>query len=367
MGMAYDAAHGEVVLFGGEAEGGYLGDTWTWDGTEWTRLFPAHSPPARSEMGMAYDAADGQVVMFGGTSDQTPYFGDTWTWNGTDWTKRSPSHSPSKRFAVGMAYDAAEAQVVLFAGWGAPDNDTWTWDGTDWTHRTPARSPSWRDGMGMADDVADGQVVLFGGDDNSEVRNTGLLNDTWTWDGTDWTDRSQTNSPPPPGGDMAYDAADGQVVLFGSGTWTWDGTEWARRHPRHSPSTRGGFGMADGVVVGFGGGSLGPPYYLGDTWTWDGVDWAMPIPASITAKPSSGPPGTVVTVSGKDFGAVEKVMISFIDSTSGTTKLVTATTDGAGAFSTQVTIPANATPGKQLIRAKGRGSGQVRTVVFTVT
>jgi hypothetical protein len=36
-------------------------------------------------------------------------------------------------------------------------------------------------------------------------------------------------------------------------------------------------------------------------------------------------------------------------------------------FTQQVTIPADATPGIQHISGKGKGRGQVRTVVFTVT
>jgi hypothetical protein len=65
MGMAYDATHGQVVLFGGFGTG-YLGDTWTWDGTDWTQRTSAHAPSPREAMSMAYDAAHGQVVLFGG-------------------------------------------------------------------------------------------------------------------------------------------------------------------------------------------------------------------------------------------------------------------------------------------------------------
>ncbi len=63
--MAYDAATGTVVLFGG---GGRrpVGDTWTWDGTTWTQQHPATSPPVRCGTSMAYDAATGTVVLFGG-------------------------------------------------------------------------------------------------------------------------------------------------------------------------------------------------------------------------------------------------------------------------------------------------------------
>src|SRR5689334_16778108 len=63
MGMAYDQARSEVVLFGGMANGGRRGDTWTWDGTTWTQHFPATSPSPRFGMGMAYDETRGEVVL----------------------------------------------------------------------------------------------------------------------------------------------------------------------------------------------------------------------------------------------------------------------------------------------------------------
>jgi hypothetical protein len=43
-----------------------LNDTWVWDGTNWVQKFPGHCPSARYHHAMAYDAARGQVVLFGG-------------------------------------------------------------------------------------------------------------------------------------------------------------------------------------------------------------------------------------------------------------------------------------------------------------
>ncbi len=48
--MTYDAARGQVVLFGGYRSAHDFGDTWTWDGTDWTQLSPVHSPSARDGM-----------------------------------------------------------------------------------------------------------------------------------------------------------------------------------------------------------------------------------------------------------------------------------------------------------------------------
>jgi hypothetical protein len=75
--MTYDAATSTAVLFGG-----FTNDTWTWDGTTWTKQHPATSPTARQLPSMAYDAATSTAVLFGGNiaghPRRTP--GDTWTW-----------------------------------------------------------------------------------------------------------------------------------------------------------------------------------------------------------------------------------------------------------------------------------------------
>jgi hypothetical protein len=128
---------------------------------------------------MAYDAATGTVVLFGGNGHRRP-LADTWTWDGTTWTKQHPAVHPSTRTQAAAAYDAATSSVVLFGGKGTSSGfllgDTWTWDGTSWTKQAPVSSPSARDGAAMAYDVATGNVVLFGGNDLS-----GFPNDTWTW------------------------------------------------------------------------------------------------------------------------------------------------------------------------------------------
>ena len=84
-----------------------------------------------------------------------------------------------------MAYDPATGQLVLFGGYERRRylDDTWTWNGTTWTQQSPATSPPARDGASMAYDPGTGQLVLFGG---YGTRHS-LYNDTWTWNGTTWT------------------------------------------------------------------------------------------------------------------------------------------------------------------------------------
>ena len=138
--MAYDAATGNIVLFGGAGSHhhhGLFDDTWTWNGSTWTKDATATHPSARNSASMAYDAATGNVVLFGGGgfgSGPSP-LGDTWTWDGSTWTKQAPATSPPARQYGSMAYDAATGNVVLFGGGGgssglSPLGDTWTWGAT---------------------------------------------------------------------------------------------------------------------------------------------------------------------------------------------------------------------------------------------
>jgi len=123
------------------------------------------TPSARCCMGMAYDGATYSTVLFGGSccGGGASYMADTWIWRG-GWQPTSPATSPSPRNAS-IAYDGAAGNVVLFGGYtstGAYLNDTWTWDGTTWTQQFPSVSPSARIGP-MAYDEATKTVVLFGG------------------------------------------------------------------------------------------------------------------------------------------------------------------------------------------------------------
>jgi hypothetical protein len=185
LGMAYDAARHEVVLFGGFDGTNRLGDTWTWDGSTWTREHPPTSPSPRAYFGMVYDAAMSKVVLFGGCCDQqSELLNDTWTWNGTTWTQEQPAVSPSPRADFGMAYHAKTKRVVIFSGeWGSL-TPTWTWDGTTWTEEHPAHTPQTVEGPALAQ--YRGQVVMFGGEWGC-VEDICLERKTWIWDGGDWT------------------------------------------------------------------------------------------------------------------------------------------------------------------------------------
>jgi hypothetical protein len=160
--------------------------------------------------------------------------------------------APSPRESAGMVYDATQKNVLIFGGDHTTDRkilgDTWTWDGTSWTERHPSSSPSPRTRMAIAYDQVHQVVVLFGGTDRFlTVPGSANRSDTWIWDGTTWTQRQPAPAPSLAEAVMTFDESSRSVVLFGlqaaggaPETWTWNGTAWKQAHPASSPAGRDG-------------------------------------------------------------------------------------------------------------------------------
>lgn len=273
--MAYDPATRTMLLFSGDSNrmgsAGYLDDTWSWNGTSWSKLSPSASPPARTGALMAYDPTTKTVLLFGGfglvsggpPADGGTYsgFSDTWSWNGTTWTKLSPASNPGSDSleSDSMAYDPATKTVLLFDGGECNScggqGQTWSWNGATWTRLSPPTSPpasGWS--SAMAYDPATATMLLFDGGECSPC--SGLKGQTWSWNGTTWARLFSPASPRASGGwSMAYDPATATVLLFGGmgygypavtaldETWSWSGTTWTKLSPAGSPPP-GGASMA---------------------------------------------------------------------------------------------------------------------------
>jgi methionine-rich copper-binding protein CopC len=290
-GMAFDAARGETVLFGGGYEFGVPhGDTWTWDGTQW-KEHP--TPPAlepRLNPAMAYDSVRQEVVLFGGLTGSAAGTAvpanDTWVWDGISWEKKTPATTPPGRNAAQITWDPVREEVVLFGGEaGAVLSDTWTWDGENWTQESPATVPTKRFGAHFAFDPRGGHAVLFSGSDGQIT-----LTDTWVWDGTNWIQQSPEHRPDQRYlGGMVFDKSTNELLLMcgslpgGDMTrdlWAWTGTDWVERTNPISPgmlfAPKMTFDEARGEAVLFGGD--GAQGLRDDTWIWDGARWSQREP-----------------------------------------------------------------------------------------
>ena len=240
--MVYDLNRKKIVLFGGWDGSRYLGDTWEFDGVNWTSIQPAGSPGSRYASDMAYDPVRKRVVLFGG-HDGTNYLNDTWEYDATKgtWTNVTPAtQNPPVRSRHAMAYDAARGHVVLFGGLddgsaalqdpniGRRANrtlgDTWAWNGKAWTLLAGAGTTfHGRCQFDMAYDPISRKIDFFGGFMFSNIRR-----DHGQWDGRAWSELMTLQTPPlsctsaqgpyevgRSDHAMTYDAARGQMVLFG--------------------------------------------------------------------------------------------------------------------------------------------------------
>lgn len=212
---AYDARRGVIVLQGGVRPDAQLTDTWEWDGAAWSER-TQEGPGPREGAAMTFDAARGVSVLFGGAAgDQA--LGDTWTWDGKSWRKAADK-GPAARFPGGFIYDAARERVLLCGGHTFNERgmrthgDTWLWDGTQW-EEVAVTGPSARDGARAAYDPRSQSVVLFGGCEISKV--VRHLGDQWSWDGSTWTQRSDSGPAPRAHAAFAFDARRKVFVLTG--------------------------------------------------------------------------------------------------------------------------------------------------------
>jgi hypothetical protein len=162
----------------------------------------------------------------------------------------------------------------------------------------PTTVPRARSGASLVFDSVRNEVVMFGG---------GLLNDTWVWNGSDWTQRFPTTSPPVRNHQtIAFDASRGETVLFGgyqdalgvnmyNDTWVWKGTNWTQKFPTNSTSVRVDPGMtysSHGVVLFAGLEQVGTgAHFTNDTWLWTAANWVQGLATShsIDFQPNTPP------------------------------------------------------------------------------
>src|SRR6266851_607890 len=202
-------------------------------------------PPALPVGGLAFDVDRETLVLFGGYTPITHVvLSQTWEWNAaTGWKQLYPATVPPARGMTAMAYDEARHVVVMYGGRDTVNGtvpcgevgremcsaDTWTWNGTDWTQLHPQTSPP-PFLPAMTYDPPEAAVLLY----NINVS----IPETWSWDGANWMLKaSGSNNPTPSRGSalMPFDPTTRHIVMFGGFTpgggdvnvmWSWTGQSW---------------------------------------------------------------------------------------------------------------------------------------------
>jgi putative cell wall-binding protein len=113
-----------------------------------------------------------------------------------------------------------------------PDlNDTWTWNGADWSQAHPATVPP--AGIGCEGyDVMTKQFLMLSGTYTSNAS-------TWSWDGGNWSQVTTAGTPGTTLCTMAYDPDLGTLVLdiypldpwSPAPLWQWTGNTWVQMAP----------------------------------------------------------------------------------------------------------------------------------------
>jgi hypothetical protein len=130
--MTFDAKRARTLLWGGFNYARYtsLGDTWEWDGASWTRRALV-GPPAGTSARLAFDAARGRAVLFGGEVGGVglTFNSGLWEWDGSSWYGYDPG-GPGVRFGHALVFDSARSAVLLFGGFSYNLlADTWEYRG----------------------------------------------------------------------------------------------------------------------------------------------------------------------------------------------------------------------------------------------
>jgi len=187
-------------------------DTWQWHGGAWEQRQPAQVPPARYDAALAAagGAAGGGILLFGGMHLDPDGFGgvvssrlgDTWVFDGDDWSEHDPARSPAPRCCAGAAWDAGRDRTVLYGGRAdrATDcggleeecGDTWEWAGDAWEPRTPLVAPPPLEYPALAWDPDRRGVVLHGG---QSTRDGPANGDDWPRSGFSWLYSPERTTP----------------------------------------------------------------------------------------------------------------------------------------------------------------------------
>ena len=282
-----------VFVFGGEGPNGPLNDLWHWNGTNWTLVLSGKfsAPAPRLGAAMAYDPVRQRLRLTGGCDHTGQRYFDTWEFNPL--SKSGPAWvlhwfvlpSDVDPCYASMAYDELFGEMVLVLKQGHNPNNQWTWNGLAWAAVQPLSVYYFLGGLAFHRPT--GSLVMCCGLKTTATELIGLANDTWVGHAGRFTrvhstidpqEAWQTLAPYAPGGSLLLFGGPNPAVRGGSqrsfssfgAPASWNGTEWiGLQFAFPSPAgriTSLAYDAAHGNIVLFGG--LNAFGFFNDTWTW---------------------------------------------------------------------------------------------------
>jgi PKD repeat protein len=242
---------------------------------------------------MVFDPPENETVLFGAQSwHGSPATNGTWAFRNGVWvnlsTTAGPDAPPGGRSAA-LAYDPLAGYVVAWGGTlvgscPAPFpacNATFEFKGNRWSQLPTTHTPPPTLGLpSMAYDAADGYVVLFLGWVGS---NTGPQ--TWTFAAGNWTNVTASVRSSPAqglGASMAYDPDLREVILNtgtkANSTWAFSGGTWTDLNVTQGPGLQDApmtYDASQGCILLYGGESDVTGYFSQTTWTFESGNWSF--------------------------------------------------------------------------------------------
>ena len=239
-----------LIVGGVDESGNHLQEFWVASSVEgsvlWRPSEKSGPPPHRNAAMVRINYLS---VLFGGRFE-SDIFNTTWLYQDQVWSQlATDGPAPEGRFRHAMVTTAQGA--LLHGGLAgsliesAEDrDDTWLFDGIDWIQLDSIHSPGARHGHQLARDPETDLVILHGGYRIVNGR-TISLDDTWAWDGTDWSLLDQGAGPGGSGFGLAFsENLDGFVALRDGNAWLFRGNLWSDLDikPTIPADTHPGFG-----------------------------------------------------------------------------------------------------------------------------
>lgn len=335
--MVFDPVRNALLYFGGlRANGSTSSETWELSLLgSWTQRGGGLRPPGRYGAAVTWDDVRGRLVVFGGQAGAGGILGDTWEFGEGRWQRgiTDGGFEPAPRAYATLDSFRPSGTSRLVGGFHGLDAgldggvagrlEAFDWNGSAWQPVSDALPRGGRYGHSSTTDPSDGTIYLFGGSAGgpvfSELLRRRNLDSTWSF-------ISDQGSGPPfarSAAAMTWDAARGQLVLFGGytgsavrdDTFTWSGvwTDAVGQGPPRPPArylSAMAFDPVEDVVVLHSGGDL--TSVLNDTWLWDGAQWVQrrqgplaPPPALGHSMVSAGQLGQVLRFGGRTWGNVD--------------------------------------------------------------
>ena len=318
MALAYDSLRATAVLFGGSEVGDASPRSVTalYRNRNWSFAVLNTRPSPRSLFAFTSDPTTQTAWLLGGMNEYNDgYLLDLWGMRNGQWFEKAAKDFPAGCDAPLAAFDSNRSKVV-YACWtaGALEVDIWEFDGNAFTKiSTTKEKPEARRFGALVYDETLKKVILFGGLIGSDYRD-----DTWTWDGANWTEVTKNKPTNRALHMMWYDPLQKKTILYGglgrdsiedhierfSDMWSFTGTGWTKMNVTNTPGERLGaqyaIDPASGKLLLFGGvkSDLTDPdddnsrrqYYDNETWQWDGTanSWTKLSPATSPAARQNG-------------------------------------------------------------------------------